>query len=381
MDSGQVQVNGKLLRTGFTTGTAATAALFAASICLKTGQFLDSVEVTLPGDHKLPVLIHSLSCEGSTATATVIKDGGDDIDVTHGLEIGVKLTLDTESLELSFIKGEGVGLVTQNGLSVAKGEAAINPVPRSMMKRHFEAVFGENQGAWIEVFVPQGTEVALKTFNPKLGVVGGISIIGTTGIVLPMSEEAFKHSLALELKQKALTGCNQFVYAFGNYGSTFAQALGILDAHIIKTSNFIGYMLDEAVVHGVKHIFIIGNIGKLIKVSGGIFHTHSHVADGRFEILGAYLALMRAPYDLIETCMHLNTMEEAVDYLSGSEYEGVYQVLVDRAKVRATEHVRGKIAIECILFSEKSKLLASTIETQAIKEFIHDTGSWNRTRE
>lgn len=378
MDNGQVQVNGKLLRKGFTTGTAATAALFAAAIYLKTGHFLDCVEVTLPSGNKLPVLIHSLTVEGQTAIATVIKDGGDDIDVTHGLEIGVRLTLDDTLTELKFVKGEGVGLVTKKGLSVALGEPAINPVPRSMMKQHFESIFGDGQGARADVFVPQGAEAALKTFNPKLGVVGGISIIGTTGIVSPMSEEAFKHSLALELRQKTLAGGDAFVYVFGNYGSAFALDQGIRDEDIIKTSNFIGYMLDEAVVNNVKRILILGNIGKFIKVSGGIFHTHSHVADGRFEILGAYLALMRAPYELIETCMQLNTMEEAVDYLVGSGYEGVYQVLVDRAKARAFEHVRGKVAIECILFSEKSKLLASTIEIDALKEFIDDTGSWNR---
>lgn len=375
MDIRQVQVNGKLLKTGFTTGTAVTAALYAAAICLKTGQFLDGVEVTLPSGVRLPVQIHSLSLDHDTATATVIKDGGDDIDVTHGLELGVRLTLDPSRLDLQLVRGEGVGLVTKKGLSVAVGELAVNPVPRSMLKQHFETIFGEGQGAVAEIFVPHGADAAQKTFNPKLGIEGGISIIGTTGIVSPMSEEAFKHSLALELKQKKETGGDAFVYVFGNYGSAFALEQGIKDEQIIKTSNFIGYMLDEAAVSGVDRILIIGNIGKLIKVAGGIFHTHSHVADGRFEILGANLARCLAPYELIETCMTLNTIEEAVELLEGSGYERVYQLLVDRAKIRAMEHVRGKIEIECILFSEKNKLLASTIKMGAIKEFMDDTGS------
>lgn len=375
MASNQVQVNGKFLRTGFTTGTAATAALYAAGVCLKTGQFLDCVEVILPSGERLPVQIHSLVLDHDTAIATVLKDGGDDIDVTHGLEIGVRLTLDPLQAGLLLVRGEGVGLVTKKGLSVAVGDLAVNPVPRQMLKQHFEALFGEAQGARAEVFVPEGAEAALKTFNPKLGIEGGISIIGTTGIVTPMSEEAYKHSLALELKQKIETGRSFFVYVFGNYGSAFAVTQGIEEAQIVKTSNFIGYMLDEAAANNIKRILIVGNIGKLIKVSGGIFHTHSHVADGRFEILGAYLAKCRAPYDLIETCMALNTMEEAVEYLDGSGYEGVYQLLADRAKARAVEHVRKKVEIECLLFSEKNKLLASTIKIEAIKEFMHDTGS------
>ena len=161
---------------------------------------------------RLTVQIHSLVIDHDMAIATVLKDGGDDIDVTHGLEIGVRLTLDPLQAGLLLVRGEGVGLVTRKGLSVAVGELAVNPVPRQMLKHHFEALFGTTQGATAEIFVPEGAEAALKTFNPKLGIEGGISIIGTTGIVTPMSEEAFKHSLALELKQKIETGRSNFAY-------------------------------------------------------------------------------------------------------------------------------------------------------------------------
>ncbi len=372
MERQTVQVHGKRLKTGFTTGTAATAALYAACVLLKEGKSLSEVSVSLPQGKTIDISIHTLTGHYETATASVIKDAGDDCDVTHQLEIGVRLTLDHHTGVLSFKGGEGVGRVTKKGLSVQVGEPAINPVPREMLTQHFRKVFGENTGGIIEVFVPKGAEAALKTLNGKLGIEGGISIIGTTGIVSPMSEEAYKHALALELKQATIEGRKAFIFVFGNYGYAYAKSLGIPENHILKTSNFIGFMLDEATTLGVERIVLIGNIGKLIKVSGGIFHTHSHVADGRFEILCAYLAELQAPYPLLSACLHLNTIEEAVEMLEGTGYEIVYEKLAQRAKERAEQHVRGTLKVECVLFSEKSTLLACTLPIDEIKGYIYD---------
>jgi cobalt-precorrin-5B (C1)-methyltransferase len=368
-DDYKVQVHGRLLREGYTTGTCATAAVYAAALLLKTGQYASVVQVDTPKGRQLTIEVERLALTDQGVLASVIKDGGDDQDATHGLEIGVYLSLkETPSSgtgALIFKAGEGVGVVTKGGLSVEIGEPAINPTPREMMRSHFYKVFDASVSAYVEVFAVGGKEAAKKTLNEKLGVLGGISIIGTTGVVSPMSEDAFKKALALELKQTlthydALS--NTFAFVFGNYGEAFAIKNGIPPELIIKTSNFIGFMLDEAKLLGIRHLVIVGNIGKLIKVAGGIFHTHSRVADGRFEILGALLALERAPYEFIELCMGLNTVEEAVGILLNSSYQSVFKRIAKCVVLKATEHVKGEIVIDCVLFSEKSILLYSTLE-------------------
>ena len=254
--------------------------------------------------------------------------------------------------------------MTKAGLQVPIGEAAINPVPRQMLQDNLQTLLGAGQGIDIELYIPRGETVALKTFNPKLGIVGGISIIGTTGIVEPMSEEAWKKSLEIELRQLRLTGAERVVLVPGNHGEKFAvKHLGVSPEEVVTMSNFVGYMLMEAAREGFKEAVLVGHIGKLIKVAGGIFHTHSRVADGRADLLCSYLAKLRVPYDFIETIRLTNTTDEAVDLIYAAGYEAVFPLLAKAAAERATDHTYGELKTEVFLYDMKGRLLGASNPT------------------
>lgn len=359
----------KKLRSGWTTGTCATAAALAVVHYLETSVFLEEVVVTLPKGDKTSIGIHTLKkISENRAFASVIKDGGDDQDVTHGLEIKVTVTrrdLCGGDRPIRILGGIGVGQVTKGGLSIPIGEPAINPVPREMITSHLQPYCTPNKGFEVLIEVPEGQRAALKTFNARLGIMGGISIIGTSGKVEPMSEEGFKASLEVALKQAITLGETTLHYVFGNYGESYAKARGVSEMSILKMSNFVGFMLDRAVYYGAKKIVVIGNIGKLIKVASGSFHTHSHYSDGKFETLVAHLALMGAPVSLLEAVTRQVTTEGVVallDQVVGQEgdYRRVYQRIADAAKRRCLERVRGEIAVEVVLFSDQQRFLAAT---------------------
>lgn len=212
---GSVSVDGKLLRRGFTTGTAAAAAAKGAYLLLSTGEVPDIVDVKLPSGLILKIITDFCSYDSNTNTAfcSVKKYAGDDIDVTNQLEIVAKVSYSNEA-KIKLTAGEGIGIITRNGLQLDINEPAINPKPRELIFSQFENE-SENLGLNIEISVPNGKEVAKKTFNPRLGIVGGISILGTTGIVEPMSEDAFKRSLLEELKQKKIRGFVLYLWKYG----------------------------------------------------------------------------------------------------------------------------------------------------------------------
>ncbi|MCK8060506.1 MULTISPECIES: cobalt-precorrin-5B (C(1))-methyltransferase CbiD [unclassified Fusibacter] len=358
---GTVNVDGKALRMGYTTGTTATAAAVAAARRLVYGVVEASVEVRLPAGSTLSIDVQTVAVDQQTIKGIAIKDGGDDIDVTHGLAIEATVRL-TSTGRIELLCGEGVGVVTKPGLSVEVGMPAINPTPRKMLMEHLLEFLGDCGGLEVCLSVPGGLEASKKTFNPKLGILGGISIIGTTGIVVPMSEEAFKSALAVELRQCVALGKRELVFVFGNYGFDYARTLGYGEHEIIRTSNFIGHMLDEARLLGIRKVVLIGNIGKLVKVTGGIFHTHSRVSDAKREIITANLAMMKAPFELLLKVEASNTTEEAVTHIREYRYEAVFKRLADRAKDRMLERTYGEMDVEVIMFSDKKTFLAKTFE-------------------
>jgi cobalt-precorrin-5B (C1)-methyltransferase len=207
--------------------------------------------------------------------------------------------------------------------------------------------------------VPGGDEVAKRTYNPKLGIVGGISILGTSGIVEPMSEEAWKESLALELKVMAAKGSRQAVFIFGNYGENFVTGqLGMGRDALIKVSNFVGYMLDKAVENGFESLLLAGHPGKLIKVAAGIFHTHSRVADARMEIMTAYAALEGASQEVLSSIYECKTTEAAMQIMNEKQLKGVYARIASNAARRCTEYTFEKIRVGTVLFDAEDTLLA-----------------------
>ena len=354
---GSVSVDGKLLRRGFTTGTAAAAAAKGAYLLLSTGEVPDIVDVKLPSGLILKIITDFCSYDSNTNTAfcSVKKYAGDDIDVTNQLEIVAKVSYSNEA-KIKLTAGEGIGIITRNGLQLDINEPAINPKPRELIFSQFENE-SENLGLNIEISVPNGKEVAKKTFNPRLGIVGGISILGTTGIVEPMSEDAFKRSLLEELKQKK---SEALCFTFGNMGEKNLIARGVAEDKICICSNFIGYMLREASSLGVKKVLLSGHLGKMVKLSGGIFNTHSHIADAKNEIIAANLALLGAPKALIEKVMQCLTAEESISAIRDYGFNEVFDILAQKAAQKSHAHTYNEILVETMMFDLKGNLICES---------------------
>lgn len=364
-------IDGKYYRRGFTTGTAATAAVAAAAQGL-CGSRESLVEVLLPEGLvlEIPVLHYERTEKG--LKATVKKYGGDDMDVTSGLNISAEVVLTPKGARDNLIQvmgGEGVGQVTKGGLQTPIGSAAINPVPLKMIREHLEKILGTKQGADVIISVEGGREAALKTFNPRLGIEGGISIIGTSGIVQPMSEEAWKQSLAIELTQKVSKGLSNIVMVPGSHGEKFAaRHFGVSEDQIVIMSNFTGFMLMEACRHSLNHVLMIGHIGKLIKLASGNFHTHSRVSDGRSDVLCNHLSKLRASYELIDLVREANTTDEASDLISEAGFGLVFESIAQEAKKRCEWHVYGALNVDIALYNMKGQLLGTTLTPEAYSD-------------
>ncbi len=322
-------------RTGYTTGSCAAGAAKAACLVLKGNPPPSHVSIVLPDGGCLTVPVHKCFMDDTQAYAAILKDGGDDPDITHGLVIEARVRILSPSGRIHLRGGGGVGMVTKKGLAVPVGEPAINPVPRQMIEQAVRQVFPvEEMDVLIEV--PAGAQVAVHTLNPRLGITGGISILGTSGIVRPMSEEAFKASILPELDQAAAYGHQVFVLTPGNYGFRAATGkMGVPAEAVVQTSNFIGYIMEEAVYRGIRQLLLFGHIGKLIKVAGGIFHTHNRVADARMEILVAHAALAGVSGPQLRELSVLPTVEGAASELCRLGYPDIIHRLAERASARA----------------------------------------------
>ncbi|HCM89682.1 MULTISPECIES: cobalt-precorrin-5B (C(1))-methyltransferase CbiD [Vagococcus] len=368
-----VYVNGKKLKKGYTTGSCATAASVAAAHLLLNSEECEEVVVISPVDKEIRIPIVSLKrTDEKTVIAAVRKNGGDDADATHGMLIYSKVILREDS-EIIIEGGEGIGRVTQEGLLVPIGQPAINPKPRKMIQDNVRKIIGDNQGADIQIFAPEGYEIAKQTMNRNLGIIGGISILGTTGIVTPMSEDSWKAAISIELEMKKKQGFERIILSPGNYGEDFAVNKMMLDENkIVSMSNFVGYVLKEVQRIGFKEVLMIGHLGKLIKVSAGIFSTHSKDADARAEILVANLALMGMSVPDLERISNCLTTEAAGDIISETGYEGVYKIIADKIKFRSEKLLKfrePKVKVDVVIFSSKTGLLSST---KPIKELMEE---------
>lgn len=389
-----VYIDGKKYRRGYTTGSCATAVSKAAVYMLLTNEKIDTVNIDTPKGIYLSIPVVSSEIKKNEDTGeiysicSVQKDGGDDIDATNGIEIFAKATwvyedeIDKSEKNFSFegdgfcvFSGDGVGIITKKGLSVEPGRPAINPVPQKMIAKEVESVLkasGENvlndknsldnrkKVIKITIFIPKGEEVANKTFNPRLGIVGGISIIGTSGIVEPMSDEGWKKSLSIELNMKKELGMDKIILVPGNHGESFISDRIGENSSVVRTSNFLGYMLMETKRMGFKKILLAGHIGKFIKLSAGIFNTHSKVADARNEILIANLALMGASTELVRKIDSCLTTEEATDIVYENGFGEVFDIICEKCKKRAEMHVDNEIEIEVFIFKMDKTVLGKS---------------------
>lgn len=335
-------------RNGYTTGSCASGAAKAACERIKGKFRLTQVEIPLPQGERLKLPLKWVEPGSVGVRACIVKDGGDDPDVTDGIDVIAQVRILSPLGVVHIRGGRGVGTVTKPGLAVAVGESAINPVPRRMITEAVREVFPQEE---LEVLieVPQGEEVAKHTLNPRLGILGGISILGTTGIVRPMSEEAFKASILPELDQAKAYGYRRIILTPGNYGfRTATQKLGVKPEAVVQMSNFIGFLLEEAAYRGFESVILLGHIGKLIKVAGGIFHTHNRVADARLEILLAMTALSGVEQERLQALAQFPTVEGAAGSLLDQGYKSVLDTLAAQASSRARLYVQDKLRIGTI---------------------------------
>lgn len=381
-----VYVDGKKYRRGYTSGSCACGATKAALIMLLEKRNINEVRIGTPKGVDLDLKIDNISREKGWVQCSVKKAGGDDIDATHGMDIFARLELvqadqvpdfrsDLDSDYLFITSGQGIGRVTKKGLDIRPGRPAINRVPLKMILKEVQETLDEagldiydylgGRKILVTIFAPQGQEIAKRTFNSNLGIEGGISIIGTTGIVEPMSDEGWKKALSAELAIKRAEGRETIILVPGNIGrDIMAKSYGADLDGIVKMSNFIGYMLMETKRLGFKKVIIGGHIGKLIKLSGGITNSHSRVAYARSEIMVANLALLGAPLELlkeVDACLSTDAM---VDIIRDAGYSKVFKVLADKAASKAKVYMRlgqeDHMDIEVYLFSMDGSLLAKS---------------------
>ncbi|MCL2009863.1 MAG: cobalt-precorrin-5B (C(1))-methyltransferase CbiD [Synergistaceae bacterium] len=345
---------------GVSTGSCAAAAAKAAALWLTAGACPERVEIDTPAGRvlSLDIVPHSPGCCG------VVKDAGGTgkyADATDGMTIFARVELGGGDGPIEFRAGEGIGIVTLPGLKVPVGEPAINPTPRLMIEKSLREII-KNRAAVVTISAPGGEEAAKRTFNPRLGVMGGISILGTRGTVRPMDEQAILESLALELNTHAEEKKKIISLTFGSTGENAARkAFRITGRCVVQAGNFIGFVLDEAKRLGFEQIFICGHPGKLLKVAAGGFNTHNRVADGRMEALCAHAALLGMEHGFIESLYRCATTESAMELLKQSEKAGaLWNSLAEAVVRRCVEYSREVLSVAAAFVDNNGAVLGKS---------------------
>ena len=375
-----VTVDGKELRLGYTTGSCAAAASKAAAIMLLTGKEVQMIRLLTPKGLELELEVEDIKTEKDAVSCAIRKDSGDDPDVTHGALVYSRVSF-TDEPGIHIDGGIGVGRVTKPGLDQPVGNAAINSTPRRMIRENLEEVMEMTSyegGLEVMISIPKGVELAKKTFNPRLGIEGGISVIGTTGIVEPMSEKALTDTIMVELRQKRELGYEYALLTPGNYGSDFIRdGLGLDPEWAVQTSNFIGDSIDMCVKLGFKGALLIGHIGKLVKIAGNMMNTHSKYGDCRMEILGSAAAAFGVKPETAEYILGCAACDEAVRVL---REEGIDRDTLDLVSSRIEHNLDSRAFKACeegqefetgaIMFSKEYGLLGETSGARSLLDMI-----------
>ena len=356
---GCYEENTMSLRKGYTTGSCAQGAAKAATLTLLARRRVEEVELETPSGVKLLLPVIDTELGDHYARCGVVKDAGDDPDVTHGARIYATVRFsDTPGVTLR--GGKGVGIVTKPGLAVPVGEPAINPTPREMILREVSSLLPNGQGAEVTITVPEGEALAEKTFNPRLGIEGGISIIGTTGIVEPKSINAYRTSLSLQLDVLRAQGSEKVTLVLGYVGERYCkQALHLPGDSVIKIGDHVGYMLDQCGEKGFKDVLLVGHIGKLVKVASGQFNTHFRFGDHRIETIADHSRRCRADQKIIEAILRETTAEASVDLLREHGMMNVFDDIAKEVALRVKRRVGEKFRIRCVLLSLKGEVIGS----------------------
>ncbi len=367
--------DGKRMRRGYTTGSCAAAAAKSAALMLLEDRVIGSVHLTTPGGAELDLAVTETVREPDAVSCGIVKDSGDDPDVTNGMTVYARVEKIPAPREILIDGGEGVGRVTKPGLDQPVGNAAINSVPRRMIAEELRAVcedHGYTGGLRVVISAPAGVELAKRTFNPRLGIVGGISILGTTGIVEPMSDEAVVETIRAELSMRAAEGKKSVLLVIGNYGADFIRDELRIDPEIaVTTSNFIGDAFALAAEAGFTDALLIGHIGKTVKLAGGLFNTHSRWGDCRAEIFAAHAGKCGAAQ---ETVSRLLDSVMTDDMLAILDESGLRERVMDSIMAKTEEILMhrplGAMNRAIISFSKEYGILGMTGQAGKIMESI-----------
>ena len=366
-------VNQKLLRCGYTTGTCAAAASKAAVAMLFKQESMDSVAITTPNQTDLIIDVLNPQFNDNIASCSIEKDSGDDPDITNGILVSSKVTLLPDSSEIIIEGGKGVGKVTKGGLDQPVGMSAINSVPRKMIKDSLNELamqYNYKGGFHVLISVPKGEEIAKKTFNPELGIIDGISILGTTGIVEPMSAKALADSIKVEISVIAAESNESILIFLGNFGKKFTEEdLNLSTKPGIMCSNFIDVALDSSVEFGFKNILLVGHIGKFVKLGIGMFNTHSHNGDGRIETLLSCALEAGANIETLKEIQKCVTTNAVLDILYENDLlDKTMDVLNERIQHNIDRRVPDDINVGFICFANTGEYSGVLFESENVDD-------------
>ena len=355
----------KSLRTGYTTGTCATAATKAALSTLVNGEKLARVNVSLPKDKHIGMDITWIRYENEkSVTAAVIKDAGDDPDVTNGAEIWSTVSLLDTSNKIIIDGGKGVGRVTKPGLGLEIGKAAINPTPLKMISHAIDEVLGQQQknryGLSILISVPKGEEIAKKTDNPRLGIIGGISILGTTGIVIPYSTASFAASIRQSIDVSKAMGSDSVILTTGGRSEDFAREIfgnSIADHAYIQIGDFIGFSIKQCAIKKIKKAYVIGFIGKLTKMAMGIKQTHVKGSHVDMNFLAELAIRCGANNELVKKIKVANTARHVGELVDQFGLSMFYNVLCKEVYSHLSKYSPSELQIKIILLDFNGKII------------------------
>ncbi len=356
-----IAVGTENLRCGYTTGTCATAASLGSAKRLISNTWSDVISIETPSGIIVEAELLEKNFGEDYASCAVCKDGGDDPDATDGALIFSRVEKIPEN-KILIDGGEGVGRVTRSGLDQDVGEAAINSTPRRMISEALSPLIeGKDFGFLVKISVPDGAKIAKRTFNPRLGIEGGISILGTSGIVRPMSESALIESVKLEIRTIKASGSKHIILTPGNYGEDFSRdVLGLSTKNTAICSNYIGEAIDCAVFEGFESILLVGHFGKLAKISAGCMNTHSKVCDARRETICTHTAMCGGDSELVRKIFDCVSTDAAVQLLIDANIcEEVMKSISDNLRINLI-HRAGDVEIESLFFSNKFGILGKT---------------------
>ncbi|MBQ8509475.1 MAG: cobalamin biosynthesis protein CbiD [Clostridia bacterium] len=367
--------DGKKLRRGYTTGSCAAAASKAAAIMLLGGKMQESVYLMTPRGIGLTLNVQEIKRGDGFVSCGVVKHSGDDPDVTNGMMVYARVEKTDVPHEIFIDGGVGIGRVTKPGLDQPVGNAAINSTPRRMITEELRQVcedYGYTGGLRVIISAPDGVEIAKKTFNPRLGIVGGLSILGTTGIVEPMSDEAVVETIRTELSMRAADGKNAVLFTPGNYGADYIKnELHINPEIAVTTSNFIGDAFALAAEFGFRSALLVGHIGKLIKVAGGMFNTHSRYGDCRMEIFASHAGMCGVSADVVRRIMDSAMTDDMLAILEeAGRRQTVMESVMERMDFHLTHRPVGLMQVGAVTFSNVHGILGKTASADEILEQI-----------